>query len=111
MTLDPTCSCSSKHLREHTPSLKDLIFTRREFLERTGMGFGAMSLASILGVTMGGSADGKGQTGPGKQAATAAESESMRPSELPRETQSAPEPESVPEPYREAVKRYFTPEG
>ena len=60
--------------------------------------------------SMGGSADGKGQTMPGKQAATAAESESMKPSELPRDTQSAPEPESVPEPYREAVKRYFDPE-
>lgn len=58
MKLDPSCSCSSKYLREHTPSLKDVIFTRREFLERTGMGFGAMSLASILGVTMGGSANG-----------------------------------------------------
>ena len=61
--------------------------------------------------SMGGSADGKGQTMPGKQAATAAESERMKPSELPRETQSAPEPESVPEPYREAVKRYFDPES
>ena len=29
----------------------DIIFTRREFLERTGMGFGAMSLASILGLS------------------------------------------------------------
>lgn len=61
--------------------------------------------------SMGGSADGKGQTGPGKAVATAAESESMRPSGKPRETQSAPDPESVPEPYREAVKRYFDPEG
>lgn len=61
--------------------------------------------------SMGGSTDGKGQTVPGKQAATAAESESMKPSELPRETQSAPEPESVPEGYREAVKRYFDPES
>ena len=34
---------------EHTPTLDDLCFTRRQFLERTGMGFGAMSLASILG--------------------------------------------------------------
>jgi hypothetical protein len=61
--------------------------------------------------SMSGSADGKGQTMPGKQAATAAESESMKPSERPRETQSAPDPESVPEPYREAVKRYFDPES
>ncbi len=47
---------TSKYVREHTPSLKDIIFTRREFLERTGMGFGAMSLASILGVGFGGKA-------------------------------------------------------
>ena len=61
--------------------------------------------------SMGGSADGKGRTGQGKAIATAAESETMPASEKPRETQSAPEPESVPEPYREAVKRYFDPEG
>jgi hypothetical protein len=40
--------------------LKDIIFTRREFLERTGMGFGAMSLASILGLNLGGSAQAVG---------------------------------------------------
>src|SRR4051794_2211983 len=45
---------SEKYLREHTPSLRDIIFSRREFLERTGMGFGAMSLASILGMSFGG---------------------------------------------------------
>jgi len=43
---------SEKYRREHSTSLKDLIFTRREFLERTGMGFGAMSLASILGANL-----------------------------------------------------------
>lgn len=53
MNLD---SASSKYVREHTASLKDVIFTRREFLERTGMGFGAMSLASILGLSLGGNA-------------------------------------------------------
>src|SRR5467141_2321052 len=46
------CSCSDKYLREHTPSIDDIIFTRREFLQRTGMGFGALSLASILGTNM-----------------------------------------------------------
>ena len=48
MNPDPTPS--AKYLREHTPSLDDLIFTKREFLIRTGMGFGAMSLASMFGV-------------------------------------------------------------
>ena len=43
------CHCSDKHVREHIPGLQDLIFTRREFLARTGMGMGALSLASILG--------------------------------------------------------------
>jgi len=43
---------SEKYRREHSASLRDLIFTRREFLERTGMGFGAMSLASILGANL-----------------------------------------------------------
>jgi hypothetical protein len=41
---------SEKYLREHSPSLDDIIFTRREFLVRTGMGFGALSLASIFGL-------------------------------------------------------------
>src|SRR5436190_24388945 len=50
MNLDPASVSTSKYVREHTPTLKDLIFSRREFLERTGMGFGAMSLASILGL-------------------------------------------------------------
>ncbi|MEP6669805.1 MAG: DUF1501 domain-containing protein [Chthoniobacter sp.] len=48
---------SEKYIREHTPTLRDIIFSRREFLEKTGMGFGAMSLASILGLNMGGSAN------------------------------------------------------
>jgi hypothetical protein len=47
---------SEKFIREHSPTLNDLIFTRREFLERTGMGFGAMSLASILGASLSGTA-------------------------------------------------------
>src|SRR6202012_3484054 len=47
---------TDKFIREHTPTLDDLTFTRREFLERTGMGFGAMSLASILGMSLGGNA-------------------------------------------------------
>ena len=59
--------------------------------------------------SMGGSTDGQGQTKPGKALASAAESETLQPSETQRETRSAPEPESVPEPYRDAVKLYFTP--
>ncbi len=52
MNPDPSCSCADKYRREHSPSLDNLIFTRRQFLERTGMGMGALSLASILGVNM-----------------------------------------------------------
>ena len=52
MNLDSDRACTSKYVREHTA--QDVIFTRREFLERTGMGFGAMSLASILGLGLGG---------------------------------------------------------
>ena len=32
---------NEKYIREHTPSADDIIFTRRQFLLRTGMGFGA----------------------------------------------------------------------
>lgn len=45
-----SCRCSDKYLREHTPAPDDIIFTRREFLTRTGMGFGALSLASVFGM-------------------------------------------------------------
>ena len=41
---------SEKYIREHSPSLDDIIFTRRQFLQRTGMGFGAMSLAGVFGI-------------------------------------------------------------
>src|SRR5687767_14072507 len=34
---------------EHTATLADLCLSRRQFLERSGMGMGALSLASILG--------------------------------------------------------------
>jgi hypothetical protein len=43
-------SASNKYVREHTPSPEDIIFTRRQFLVRSGMGFGALSLASIFGL-------------------------------------------------------------
>lgn len=61
--------------------------------------------------SLGGSADGKGRTMGAKPLATTTQSETMRPVDKPRETQSAPAPESVPESYREAVKKYFEPEG
>ena len=41
---------TEKFIREHSPSLDDVIFTRRQFLSRTGMGFGAMSLAALFGI-------------------------------------------------------------
>jgi hypothetical protein len=41
---------TEKYFREHHSSPDDLIFTKREFLVRTGMGFGALSLASLFGI-------------------------------------------------------------
>ena len=41
---------TEKYIREHSPSAEDIIFTRRQFLQRTGMGFGAMSLAGVFGI-------------------------------------------------------------
>ncbi len=56
---------SQKYLREHSPSLDDIIFTRRQFLARTGMGFGALSLASLFGMNPGdASAAALGKAGP-----------------------------------------------
>ena len=37
------------NLSQHRPSTDDLCVTRRQFLNRFGMGFGALSLASLLG--------------------------------------------------------------
>src|SRR5882724_8933804 len=41
---------TEKYVREHSPSLDDVIFTRRQFLLRTGMGFGGLSLAGAFGI-------------------------------------------------------------
>jgi len=41
---------SSDFLRAHSSVYDDTIFTRRDFLRRTGMGFGAMSLAGYFGI-------------------------------------------------------------
>ena len=40
---------------QHRPSIDDLCATRRQFLHRFGMGFGALSLASLVGPTFGAS--------------------------------------------------------
>ena len=48
-----TChTCTEKYRREHSPSPTDIIHTRRDFLARTGMGMGALSLASIFGIDL-----------------------------------------------------------
>lgn len=43
------CPMNAKYFAEHTPRLEDLVFTRRQFLNRCGMGFGALSLAALFG--------------------------------------------------------------
>ena len=53
MTPETCHTCTEKFRREHSPSMDDIIFTRRDFLMRTGMGFGAMSLASLFGINPG----------------------------------------------------------
>ncbi|EDY21865.1 protein of unknown function DUF1501 [Chthoniobacter flavus Ellin428] len=63
MNPDPSLFSSEKYRREHLPTWKDIIFTRREFLERTGMGFGAMSLASIFGLNFGGTVQAATEAG------------------------------------------------
>src|SRR5258708_27790813 len=50
MSPDMPHTATDKYFREHTPSLDDIIFTRRQFLARTGMGFGALSPASLFGI-------------------------------------------------------------
>src|SRR5437016_1221356 len=37
------------NIEEHTPRPEDFILNRRQFLNRCGMGFGAVSLAGLLG--------------------------------------------------------------
>lgn len=56
-----------------------------------------------------GSREGGG-SGKRRSPPTAAETSSLSPVDQPREARAAPSPESVPASYREAVKRYFTPE-
>src|ERR1051326_1305361 len=42
-------SSENKFIREHSARLDDYFLTRRQFLQRAGMGFGALSLASLCG--------------------------------------------------------------
>src|ERR1700739_2219652 len=42
-------SDDSNFKSEHSVHLEDHFLTRRQFLQRAGMGFGALSLASLLG--------------------------------------------------------------
>ena len=42
-------SSDNKYIREHSPRLDDLFITRRQFLQRAGMGFGMLGLAALLG--------------------------------------------------------------
>jgi len=42
-------STENKFIREHSARLEDYFLTRRQFLQRAGMGFGALSLAALFG--------------------------------------------------------------
>ncbi len=50
----------SNYLADHSPCPEDLFQTRRQFLNRFGMGLGALSLATMLGEGLGISAEGAG---------------------------------------------------
>ena len=45
-------------ITQHQPCADDFCVTRRQFLNRFGMGFGALSLAGLFGQSLGGSAQG-----------------------------------------------------
>src|ERR1051325_11429059 len=47
--IDTSMSTTNKFIREHSARLEDVFVTRRQFLQRAGMGFGALSLAALLG--------------------------------------------------------------
>src|SRR5215831_11164405 len=46
---DEMCTCGDKYAREHFPRIEDLCLSRRQFLQRAGMGFGMLGLATLLG--------------------------------------------------------------
>jgi len=41
-------SDNKQYLADHTPKMEDFFLTRRQFLQRSGMGFGALSLAALM---------------------------------------------------------------
>jgi len=41
---------TQQHINEHTAKIEDLFMTRRQMLQRAGLGFGAMSLAALEGM-------------------------------------------------------------
>jgi hypothetical protein len=45
-------NANRKYLAEHSPQPADFFLTRRQFLQRAGMGFGALSLAGLLGESL-----------------------------------------------------------
>jgi hypothetical protein len=45
----------NKQIQGHSASFEDLFVTRRQFLQRAGMGFGALGLATLLGEDLAGS--------------------------------------------------------
>lgn len=49
---DPPCICSDRYREEHSLKPEDFFLNRREFLMKTGMGMGAMALASVLGFNL-----------------------------------------------------------
>ncbi len=53
MTPEINHTLTEKFRREHSASTDNMIFTRRDFLTRTGMGFGALSLAGMFGIDLG----------------------------------------------------------
>src|SRR5258705_4272524 len=42
-------SADNKYIREHSRRVEDCFVTRRQFLQRVGMGFGALSFSALLG--------------------------------------------------------------
>ena len=44
-----TMKATNKYLAEHSAKPEDFFLTRRKFLQRAGMGFGALSLAALMG--------------------------------------------------------------
>jgi hypothetical protein len=47
-------STDNKFIQEHSASFREHFVTRRQFLQRAGMGFGALSLAALMGESFGG---------------------------------------------------------